>query len=78
MTATPMPLLVAALRADTLDAALAPIIQAFGVPGDCAAHMFSGLGDDEWSRLSYRERRAWLQRWLEFELIDAEHEALQS
>jgi hypothetical protein len=73
-----MNLLANALRADTLDAALAPIMRALGITtGDTAGNIFSGLGDDEWSDLSLEARRAWLVRWLEFELIDAQHEVME-
>jgi len=73
-----MPLLTDALQADTLDAALTPIMRALGITtGDTAANIFSGFGDDEWCDLSFEDRRAWLVRWFEFELIDAQHAAME-
>lgn len=69
-----MNLLESALRADTLDASLAPIQQALGITtGDCAAVVFSGLprGVDEWPNLSLEARRDWLAQWLATELLDA-------
>ena len=67
-------LLAAALRADTLDSSLAPIMRALGIQhGDTAAAIFSGLprGDDDWPDMSLEARGDWLMRWIAAELIDA-------
>jgi hypothetical protein len=74
-----MTLLADALRAETLDESLAPIMRVLGIKaGDTAANIFSGLGDDEWFDLSLEDRRAWLVRWFEFEMIDAQNEVMES
>ena len=74
-----MTLLADALRAETLDAALAPIMRALGIKtGDTAANIFSGLGDDEWPDLSLEAPPRLAVRWLEFELIDAQQEVMEN
>jgi hypothetical protein len=75
-----MTLLADALRAETLDAALAPIMRALGITtGDCAAAVFSSLprGDDEWPELSLEARQAWLTEWLTAELVSAHHDVME-
>jgi hypothetical protein len=76
-----MTLLADALRAETLDASLAPIQKALGIRfGDTAAAVFSGLprGDDDWPELSLEERSRWLIEWLSVELIDAVQEVMDN
>ncbi len=73
-------LLAAALRAETLDSSLAPIMRALGIThGDVAAVVFSGLprGVDDWPELTLEERRAWLVDWLATELIDASEQVME-
>jgi hypothetical protein len=73
-----MNLLAHALRAETLDVALTPIMRALGIKtGDTAANIFSGMGDDEWPELTLEARRDWLLHWLKFELIDAQEEVME-
>lgn len=74
-----MNLLANALRAETLDASLTPLMRALGIKtGDTAANIFSGLGDDEWPDLTLESRGAWLLQWLKFELIDAACEVMEA
>ena len=73
-----MNLLANALKAETLDESLAPIMRALGIKtGDTAGNIFSGLGDDEWPDLSLEARGAWLLQWLKFELLDAACEVME-
>lgn len=67
-------LLAAALRAETLDESLAPIMRALGITtGDAAAAVFSALprGDDSWPDLTLESRGEWLLTWLRVELVGA-------
>lgn len=73
-------LLAAALRAETLDESLRPIMRALGITtGDCAAAIFSALprGDDSWPELSLETRGHWLLKWFQAELFGAAYEVLE-
>jgi hypothetical protein len=73
-------LLTAALRAETLDESLAPIMRGLGIEtGDRAAVVFSELarGGDEWADLSLESRGQWLIYWLRAELLGAACDVLE-
>ena len=60
--------IIEAAQADTIDEALAPLMQRHGIQsGDVAAQCFSDIDDGIWEQMHGSERIAKLEEWLAVE-----------